>query len=488
MPIEQEQITWAVDAFASEPADYTKLRNYYQGIHDLGFATPKFNQTFGSLFSSFAYNRCRPVVDALANGLRVKGFIINQVDLGSLVISKEGDGLEDLSQQAWALWKLSNMPLREGEIYVEAGITGDAYGVVWYDAEPPLGTGLPRIWPNKAEVMRVRRDDDGRIILAAKSWLITAKGEHEKKRRLTFYTPTEIVRLITTGKSESGLKKNLGDYELVQEANFLGQPIENPVVHNLGQVPVVHYPNNAPMLGDYGISELKDVIPLQDALNKAIADMLVSMEYSAFPQRWATGIDTPDPDPDTGEVIPPWKPGPNNIWYSSNGEAKFGDFAIADPTKFLAVQDQFDSDIARVSQTPIHHLTMTGSFPSGESLKTAESPFSAKKLDRQKSHGSGHSEAMALMFKLIGNTDPIIIEPDWEPAEPRSQADQIQQGLQMAQAGIPLEIVAKHMGLDEQDILALQAAAEEQNAGRATALEQVEADRMAGQLEAELGA
>jgi hypothetical protein len=242
------------------------------------------------------------------------------------------------------------------------------------------------------------------------------------------------------------------------------------------------------MVGEHGISELKDVMPLQDALNKAIADMLVAMEYNAFPQRWATGIESPEPDPDTGEVQPPWKPGPGNIWYSTEDGAKFGDFAISDPSKFLAVQDQFDMDIARVSATPIHHLMMSGNFPSGESLKTAESPFTAKKQDRMKSHGSGHSESMATMFALLKKGEQVLVETDWESAEPRIEGDLITQGLQMVQAGIPIEIAAKHMGLDEQDILALQAAAEEQASSRAGALQQLEADRMAGQIGAELGA
>ena len=483
MPIEQSQITWAVEAFGDTSLpDYPTLRSYYQGNHNLSFATPKFNQTFGTLFKSFAYNRCRTVVDSLANGLRVSGFSINGIDVGNLALMEEpgGEG-NDLSQKAWTLWKLGNMPLREGELYVEAGITGDAFGVVWFDADPPLGTGLPRIWPNRAEIMRVQFDDDGRITLAAKSWMITAKGEDEKKRRLTFYTPTEIVKLITTGKSESGLKKNLGDYELVQEVNLLGQPMENPILHNLGAVPVVHYPNNAPMVGERGISELKDVVPLQDALNKAIADMLVAMEYSAFPQRWATGIETPEEDED-GNPIVPWKPGPGNVWYSSEDGAKFGDFTVGDLSKFLDVQNQFDMDISRVSGIPVHYLMMNGNFPSGEALKTAESPFTAKKQDRQNSYGNGHSQAMLLQFKMLGISDPLLIETQWEPAEPRVQGDLITQGLQMVQAGLPVEIAAKHMGLDEQDLLALQAASEEQNASRATAIEQIASEQMTQQL------
>jgi hypothetical protein len=492
MPITQDDITWAIGAFSERTTDYARARDYYHGKHDLGFATPKFQSAFGTLFRELAYNRCRPVVDSQANRLRVSGFQVNGLDLAGLNIipsgaqTASGEGAAqssgiDLSSQAMTLWRLGGMHMREGELYVEAGLSGDSYGVVYFDAAPPLGTGLPRIWPNKADVMRVRYDDDGRITLAAKAWLIPS-GVDKNKRRLTFYTPTEIIRLITSGTAEAELPKELAQYTLVREVNYLGQTVINPVVHNLGRVPVVHYPNNAPMVGDYGISELKDVMPLQDALNKAIADMLVAMEYNAFPQRYAIGIDAPEPN-EAGKKVLPWKAGPGEVWYSTNADAQFGSFEVANLDQFLKVQDQFDLDIARVSSTPVHWLIMTGTPPSGESLKTADAPFSAKIRDRQRAFGAAHAEAMAIKFALMGVKEPLLIDVEWESAEPRSQREQAEIGKMMADAGIPLEIVAKVMGLDEQDLAIITEAAEQERTNREAAMAQLSGQVMGQQLE-----
>jgi hypothetical protein len=497
MPITQEDITWAVNAFSSGNDAYIKTKAYYHGSQDLAFATPKFQSAFGSLFRTLAYNRCRSVVDAQANRQRVTGFQVNGVDLAGLAIiptgnqsptdsgvsQAEGDSqsANDFGKQAMTLWRLGGMDRREGEIYVEQGITGDAYGVVWFDAAPPLGTGLPRIWPNKAEVMRVKYDDDGRVVLAAKSWLITAAGPDQNKRRLTFYTPQEIIRLVTQQKAEAELPKEQAQYTLYREINFLGQTVQNPIAHGLGRVPVVHYPNNAPMVGDFGISELQDVMPLQDALNKAIADMLVAMEYNAFPQRWAIGIDAPEKD-ETGKARLPWRAGPGEVWYSTKEAARFGNFDAAPLDQFLKVQDQFDLDIARVSSTPVHWLLMSGSFPSGESLKTAESPFTAKIRDRQRSNGAGHAEALAMQFQLMGITDPLLIDTEWESAEPRSQLEMVTMGKTMADAGLPLEIVAKVMGLDEQDLAVIRADQEQQTAAREQAFAELQGQQLTGQL------
>jgi hypothetical protein len=326
----------------------------------------------------------------------------------------------------------------------------------------------------------VRYDDDGRITLAAKSWVV-ASGPDVGKRRLTFYTQTDIIRLITQQKAEAELPKQLAQYTLVREVNALGQQVINPVVHNLGRVPVVHYPNNAPMVGDYGISELKDVMPLQDALNKAIADMLVAMEYNAFPQRYAIGIDAPEPN-ETGKKRLPWKAGPGEVWYTTKDSAKFGSFEVGALDQFLKVQDQFDLDIARVSSTPVHWLIMTGTPPSGESLKTADAPFSAKIKDRQRSNGAGHAEALSIAFQLMGIKDPLMIDVEWESAEPRSQLEMINMGKIQADAGLPLEIVAKTMGLDEQDLALIAADQEQQQRSQEQALAAFQSNQLTNSL------
>jgi hypothetical protein len=489
MPVTADDIKWAVDAFSQRVEEYTRYRNYYHGNFDLSFASSKFRNTFGPLFRELAYNRCAPVVDAMANRLKVKGFAVTGVDLANLSLANSGvQGMgedstsRDFAGQALTLWRLGGMDKREGELYVEAGITGVSYGVVYYDAPPPYGTGLPRIWPNRAELMRVKHDDDGRIILAAKSWLVT-DGPDKGKRRLTFYTPTEIIKLITIDTAESELPKELANYTLVREVNALGQQVINPIVHDLGRVPVVEYTNNAPMTGEHGISEIRDIAPLQDALNKAIADMLVAMEYSAFHQRYATGIDMPERDPETGEYKLPWKPGPGEVWFSTDKDANFGSFDTTDLSQFLAVQESFELKIARVSFTPIHWLVSgTGQLPSGESLKTAESAFVGKLKDRQRSYGASHADAMDIFFKLLGVEEPLLIDTEWESAEPRSDREDAEIGKMMADAGVPLAIAAKRMGLDEQDLVELEALEEERATSQEAALGRLSGMAMAARL------
>ena len=48
---------------------YARTERYYDGDHDLAFATEKFVNTFGTLFREFALNLCPVVCDAVRDKL-----------------------------------------------------------------------------------------------------------------------------------------------------------------------------------------------------------------------------------------------------------------------------------------------------------------------------------------------------------------------------------------------------------------------------------
>ena len=71
------------------------------------------------------------------------------------------------------------------------------------------------------------------------------------------------------------------------------ESIPNP----LGMVPVVEFRNGDRLLDD-GVSEIADLVPLVDGLNKSLADMLVTSEYAARPCRsysWPSACPSPLP-------------------------------------------------------------------------------------------------------------------------------------------------------------------------------------------------
>lgn len=419
-------IQTALNQFRASEAAYKLYRQYYAGDHRLAFATEKYKNAFADLFTEFADNVCPSVVDTMVDRLAVDGFGFPK----GKEPASEARGDEILAAID-AIWADNGMDRRAGEIHKEAAKCGDAYVIVWPDKE----TGEPTIYPNKADRMTVFYSDEkpGDLLWAAKRWITS-----DKKTRLNMYYPDRTERYITVDSvfgapvqtSDVAAAGSVDQSAGVQVAasnnansfvQFDGGDTPWSTPNKYGRVPVFHLANNGDV-GDFGISELKVAIPLQDALNKAIADMLVAMEFVALPQRWATGIE-PRYD-DQGNEIAPFIPGVDRLWTLQKTDGEFGQFPGTDLKQFLEIQEKFRGEIARVTNTPGHYMMLTGgNFPSGESLKTAETPFTAKLDDRVLTYGEFWSAVFEFCLLISGNTEGVRLETKWVDTAPKSDKE-----------------------------------------------------------------
>ena len=74
-----KHIEQAIENLRSAAVRVERPERYYDGRHDLRFATEKFENTFGTLFREFALNLCPAVCDALKDKLRITGFSVESV-------------------------------------------------------------------------------------------------------------------------------------------------------------------------------------------------------------------------------------------------------------------------------------------------------------------------------------------------------------------------------------------------------------------------
>lgn len=489
-----KDIEQALSNFRADAARYAKAERYYNGDHDLAFATEKFLNTFGALFREFALNLCPVVCDAVRDKLRVTGFSIENagdhaamppgerrgsafpasspMNLGGYASDPGGTALETLLAAygkakpfrsssgeaadaarlgARTIWMRNRMGTRAGEVHKEAVKAGDAYVILWPDAD-----GRAVIYPNRAGSMTVVTDDDapGRVLWAAKYWIAP-----DKHVRLNLFYPDRIEKYSVSPKSKvqsptsdvesptfGGLSAlDFGPWKLDGDA-----VVPNPY----GVVPVFHFANNAD-LGLSGRSELEAAIPVQDGLNKSVLDMLVAMEFSAYRQRWAAGIEV-DIDSE-GKPVAPFTAGVEHLWISENPNARFGDFDTAELEQFLKVKDSFRIDIASVTGTPLHYfLQTTGDFPSGESLKKAETRFLAKVRDRQESFGQVWADAMSFALRIEGR-DHVSLITEWEDPAPMSERERLENLLLKKQLGLSTEESLIEAGYGAEDVKAMPA-------------------------------
>ncbi len=142
---------------------YEKYERYYNGDHDLAFATEKFENTFGNLFREFALNLCPVICDAVRDKLRVTGFSGDddgaRTSMPAAAITPspadKGSRVPDTVSKTRSIWSRNRMGTRAGEVHKEALKCGDAYMIVWRNAK-----GQAVLYPNRAANVTVAYDED----------------------------------------------------------------------------------------------------------------------------------------------------------------------------------------------------------------------------------------------------------------------------------------------------------------------------------------
>ena len=426
-------LAWAIEDVRRRQATYLLCQEYYDGNHRLVFATEKYRNAFGDLFREFADNLMDDVADEPADRLQITNF--TAVAAG-------------LAQRAQDLWETNKGDSRSGRVHLDGFRSGDGMVIVWPDSN-----GTPRMYPQKPEQMAVRYDDDlpDEIEVAAKVW------REGRVYRLNLYYCDRIERYATKGTGNDGGMPKAASF-LPYNEPAEAEPGETPEAaepwiepHDYGQV-VYHFPNGD--VSAYGTSALDDVIPLQDGLNKTLADMLVAMEFHAYPQRWATGVQV-ERDPISGKEIDPFQSGAERLWRTGNEAAQFGQFTQADLSQFLEVQDSFRAEIARKGGLPPHSVGAgRQSPPSGISLLVSEGRLIKRVKDRQRDWGDVWCEVMAAMLRMDGApaTTAQDIDIEWAPAETRDEKAQAETLTMKVALGVSKRQALLEMGYDEDKV------------------------------------
>jgi hypothetical protein len=403
-------------------ARYAELDRYYTGTQALSFLSPEARTALGSRFGRMASNIPRLAVTALAERLRVTGFSDAAV---------------------WDGWLANDLDQTSGIAHREALLLGDSYVIVWGDQ-----LGRPKVTVESARQVAVLTDPGTRHITAAvKRW------ETEKTTEAVLYQPDRIVRLRAqqTGATVAG-------FRTVEE-------ISNP----LGVVPVVDLRNSDRLLDGRGHSEIDDLRPLVDGLNKSLADMLVASEYTSRPRRWASGIElTEEPvtdddgnpvldddgQPVTREVNP--IPEGSRAMISENDAAKFGQLQGADLSGYQTSVDILLSQVAAVSCLPQHYLGVMHDNPaSADALRASEASLVARAENRQQTFGRAWEQVARLMIAVRDGRDPaqVDVRVQWADAGTRSAAQEADATVKLFQSGLlPASFALSKLGYSADEI------------------------------------
>jgi hypothetical protein len=406
--------------------------DYYEGNHPLAFAGEKFRSAFGRLFEAFADNWCDLVVDAVEERLNVEGFRFG---------SKSAD------KEAWRMWQTNQLDGDSQMAHTESLVCLESSIIVGPGDDPKT----PSITvEHPSQVIVEQAEGQRRTRRAAlKVWT-----DEYGVKMATLYMPGHIWKWQERKPRRAGaIIISNTDIETtkweIRESGTEPWPLENV----LGVVPVVTLANR-PRLLKPGISELHRVIPIQDGVNKLVADMLVASEYQAFRQRWLSGHEVPT-DPETGQPIEEFRHAIDRMFIVEDEKAQFGEFSTTDLSNFVVGIEMLVQHIASQTRTPPHYFALKGQFPSGDAIKSAETGLVAKTRRKMRHFGEAWEEVMRLAFLVQGDkaryakTGVVTI---WADPESRSEAQHVDAVLKQKAFDIPNEILWEKLGYTPPEI------------------------------------
>ena len=373
------------------------LDDYYAGEHNLMFASPKFLEAFGGLFRELADNWCEVVVDAVEERMNVDGF-------------RFGEELE-ADDDAWAIWQRNQLDADSQLINTDALVTGYAYALVWVDDGQPKITGES---PYQCIVAHAAGDRRKRTA-GLKQWV-----DDDGYGMACVYLPDGIYRF----RSESPqLSQVVSTPEMGAWSVHAPDRMEK-LLNPAKAVTLVPF-YNRPRLSKPGIgrSEIKGVIPVQNAVNKHCADLLIAGEFGSFRQRWATGLEL-DRD-EQGNKINPFRNAPGSIWTDEGTDppAQFGEFGETNLKNIVEAITMWVQHLASQSRTPPHYLNASADRLSGESIKAAETGLVAKTKRKFRYFGESYEEVMRLAFAMVGDPRSEVVDAETVWADPESRTD-----------------------------------------------------------------
>lgn len=395
-----------------------RLEAYYAGKHKLQFATPKFRDTFGNLFKAFADNWCDLIVEASVERLEVQGFRLGNT--------------EEADQSASDLWQRNFLDADSDLAILEAVKLGESAAIV----EPGNPARITVEHPSQV-IVATDNGDRRRRAAALKVWL------NEWGYLFgTVYLPDGVYKFQSENTVDmSGATTGVNWIER--------ESVEHRENNPFGVVPVVPL-ENAPGMLTGGKSDLTSVIPVQDAINKLVLDMLVASEFAAMRQRWATGVELPRDD--EGQEVgdePSFIAWMDRVWTAEDPDAKFGEFQAGDLSNYVGAIGLLIQHLSAQTRTPPHYLLGQVVNASGDALKAAETGLVSKVRRKQRFMGPGWAEVVRLGLDVKRD---VRVETVWRDTESRSIGELVDAATKMQTLGVPEDALWEFIGATPQQI------------------------------------
>lgn len=367
-PADISYLRFLAEDDANQQAHYVRLREWYDGNHDVPLTDRQQEYLAVDSHFEFAVNYLRLPIDLCVERLIVAGFD-----------GPEGIGGPDGLLAEW--WEANRMDAMQGQAHRATIKDGDSYILVEWDGN----RGIPLFYHEPAydgmEGVKVHYLSNTRreMTFASKRWQerrMNERGDFETVRRLNIYRPDVIEKYIERGRG----------WEPLQEPGAAW-----PEAWPAGVIPVVHFRWQDDGR-NWGESELEPLIPLQMMLNKAIldeaeaADKHGAMVPTLTGDKWPEGVSIR-----AGDVMS-----------TKNENARFGSIPPGDLSQLRARINDYIVRMAQISHIPLQYFQLTGAIASADTQAADDSQLTAKVSAQSTALGNAWEDVMRVALALNG--------------------------------------------------------------------------------------
>lgn len=420
---------------------YIQAREYYDGVH----ATQLTDRTRSFLKSlakgqDFNANYCPIIVNSLADRLKLIGF-----------------KTKDESAKTFQEWWQKNRMDKVAGITHRASIRdADAFILVEYDSVAQL----PRFYFEKAGVengvmVYYSEERANEIAFASKHWVISRGDNAGKVRRLNLYFADRIEKYISNDDIAMGTylayedeDTTLGDGRMGKAGIVWWTDDRTESGLPLG-IPIIHFPNDDNGDG-YGKSRLHDVIPVQDATNKSLIDLIATLDVEAFGLLVGTGADWTGLEVGPGAIVSTTAP---------KSEAGLDRLVGTDPSGMINAYNSMVMEMFRISGTPLSYAQISGQTPAEGTMKQQESTLIAQAEKAQIDFGNAWEDCMIMARRLHNAfgakpklSEDVLIESVWQDAQLRNELEEATMyAILVEKLGYTEEYAQEKLGVSEED-------------------------------------
>jgi hypothetical protein len=320
----------------------------------------------------------------------------------------------------WAkVWQPNRMDARQAVLYRSAVSFGYSYAV----ALP--GSPVPVIRPYSPKRLTARYEDPG------DEWPVSA---------VAWSTDAVPKRVVAEGVwSDSDVPpgctaEQLTDELVLKWARIADQQagtmpewsLISASSHGATVVPVVRYLDSQGDPDCTPLGKIEPLLPLQSQLDQITFNMLMAQQFSAFKQKWVTGMAIEEDE--NGAPKRPFNSRVDGILQSDSTDTKFGEFSETDLNGYLLARDKTMMFVATVAQLPPHALIISSGMSniSAEALVSLENSHRRDIAEHQSSFGESHEQLMRLCSRYLGDTagwEDFEAQTVWRDTTPRSMGE-----------------------------------------------------------------